>query len=88
MSERRNIAWTQPKLDQLKAAFKETTPADTFTLTLDPEGEITLVRAYARHLIEYLEGEFAKRAPPARPSNEGESSYTTGSGSWEGGEEL
>lgn len=84
MTERRNIAWTKGKLAQLKAAYEANKNANTFKLKLDPEGEIELVPGYAKYLIEYLEGEFAKAQPPARPSNEGEESYTPGSGSWEG----
>lgn len=84
MSERRQIAWTLPKLAQLKEAYAKNKDAESFKLTVEPEGEITLIPSYAKYLIEYLEGEFAKAAPTARPSNEGEDSYTPGSGSWEG----
>lgn len=86
MSERRNIAWTPAKLAQLKAAYEANKHAERFKLNVQPEGEITLIPSYAKYLIEYLEGEFAKAAPAARPANEGEDSYTPGSGSWEGGD--
>lgn len=85
MTQRRNIAWTRSKFILLCDAYKANKQAERFTITLDPEGEVTLIPAYAKYLIEYLEGEFAKAAPAAQPANEGESSYTQGSGSWEGG---
>lgn len=88
MTGRRQIAWTRDKFIKLCDAYKANKNAERFTLTLDPEGEIVLIPAYAKYLIEYLESQFAKAAPTARPANEGESSYTPGSGSWEGGEEL
>lgn len=77
------VSWDQKKLEVLKKAYAENKQAASFKITVKPEGELEFVPGYAKYLIEYLEGEFAKAPSPPPPGNEGEQSYTPGSGSWE-----
>lgn len=80
---KRMIAWDHTKLDLLKKAYTENKQAESFKITVKPEGELTFIPGYAKHLIEYLEAEFAKQQPSSPAGDEGEESYTPGSGSWE-----
>lgn len=77
------VQWTSDKLDLLKKAYAENKQAESFKITVKPEGELTFIPGYAKYLIEYLEAEFAKQPPPSPAGDEGEESYTPGSGSWE-----
>jgi hypothetical protein len=80
------VRWDREKFIQLCDAHKTAKAAkqDRFKLTLKPEGEIEFEMGYARYLIEYLEHQFKSDGPIRQPDNEGEDSYTPGSGSWEG----
>jgi hypothetical protein len=78
------VTWTGEKLALLKKAYAENQHAKSFKITVQPEGELTFLPDYAKYVIEYLEGEFAGPQPTRRPDNEGDESYTPGSGSWEG----
>ena len=51
----KTITWTEPKLKELKAAYDNAVrlKSDQFYL-----GEDLFVTAYAKYLIEYLEGIF------------------------------
>lgn len=82
----RSVSWTKAKFIALCDAHKQAKAAkqDTFKLKLDPEGELEFDIGYARYLIEYLEDQFKGDGPIRQPDNEGEDSYTPGSGSWEG----
>lgn len=81
------IAWTRKKLTALQTAHKAC-GGKAFKLKLDPEGEVELDPGYARYLIEYLEPKFRQPDTPLQAQNQGDESYTLGSGSWEGGDTL
>jgi hypothetical protein len=53
--ENQNISFDRAKLERLKARMAETGNSETFMF----EGH-EFVRGYARYLVEYLEGEFAR----------------------------
>lgn len=84
MTDRRTVAWNAAKLAILKKAYADHKGEGVIEITVAPEGKLEFLPAYAKYLIEYLESQFSRPARASRPSNEGEESYTTGSGSWEG----
>jgi hypothetical protein len=79
------VSWTTAKRDALRAAYTKATTegAPSFKITVKPEGELEFAIGYAKYLLEYLDTQLGP-APRRQPDNEGEESYTTGSGSWEG----
>ncbi len=75
----RTINWTPDKLAAVKVAYDQALKADkrqsdVFKVTLPGEtAPAEFVVAYARHMIEYLEGEFARNPPRTYTDNrEGE----------------
>lgn len=77
---RRVINWTPDKLAMLQSAHKLAVKQRVKKLTLtidkiDTEFDV----GYAKYLIEYLEGEFAKRGVPIKPQNTGEESTSVSS---------
>lgn len=69
------VSWDRRKFELLKSAYDKASAAgqDQFEITLKPEGKVTLVVGYAKYLIEYLTGEFARHPDQrAQPYNEGE----------------
>lgn len=65
----RTINWNQAKLDALIEAFKAAR-GPTITVSLPDEKEpAQFDLRYAGHLIQYLQGEFARNPPPVYPEN-------------------
>lgn len=83
MTDAQTVTWTADKLALLKKAYAAGKDTPVIEIDVKPEGKLEFVPSYAKYLIEYLEGQFARQKPKQPRPDEGEASYVPGSGSWE-----